>query len=340
LNDWIEVPCPASDVPGSAGLRLDLFLARRLHGYSRAAIQRMIVEERVLLPGRGSGPALRPVGKCVGRMGRAVFPRASTRIQEGDTVVLLYPRREDPPPLCSRITVLHEDAHLVVVDKPAGVLSHPTDKIVRNSVTAILAAQLPGTALHLGHRLDRETSGVLVLARDPDSARRLQEQFARREVSKEYLAVVVGRVPFESREVSGAIGRENGRIRVRQAVGGQGGDAAFTLVERVAVGHAFSLVRALPRTGRLHQIRVHLSSLGFPVAGDKLYLGDGEPYLKAVRKEWTPEDAAALGAPRQMLHARRITLRHPGDGERRSFAAPLPADMRELLRSDGMEADL
>ncbi|MBI4348463.1 MAG: RluA family pseudouridine synthase [Elusimicrobia bacterium] len=313
MTDWIDV---RFEVPGDhAGARVDAYLARRLRRYSRAEVQRLILEGRVSL------------------RGRAV--KAAARIGPGDRIVVRYPRREEPPPSHARLDVLHEDRWLVAVAKPGGVLSHPTDKIVRGAATSILREQL-GQRLHLAHRLDRETSGVLLLAKDPETARALTERFTERRVRKDYLALARGRVAFERRVVELAIGREGAEIKVRQAVAA-GGQAAATEFERLASGKAASLVLASPKTGRLHQIRVHLAALGHPVLGDKLYSEGGEAYLKAVRRELTAEDLAALGAERQMLHAWRLSLEHPATGRPLKLEAPPPQDFRRLCAAHGIE---
>jgi 23S rRNA pseudouridine1911/1915/1917 synthase len=197
-------------------------------------------------------------------------------------------------------------------------------------VTTVLSRQFPGAKLHLAHRLDRETSGVLLLAKNPDGARALWRQFLARGIKKEYLALVSGRVLWKKKTVDLPLGREGGEIHVRQA-GAADGQPALTEFQLVEAWPAGSLVRAMPATGRLHQIRVHLAHLGHPVLGDKLYTGDGSCYLKAVRRELSTGDLEGLGAPRQMLHARRISLRHPASGEAVAIEAPPPPDFEGAL---------
>ncbi|MBI5597792.1 MAG: RluA family pseudouridine synthase [Elusimicrobia bacterium] len=307
MSGFIEVRFEVREAPAAAGGRLDRFLAARIKGTTRAAAQRMLDEGRVRVEGRPGAP------------------RAATRVALEDSVVVLYPRRFDPPADVERLTVLHEDASLLVVDKPAGVLSHPTDKAAHNSVTEILKGQFPRAVFHLAHRLDRETSGVLVLAKDAASARSLQEQFERRETAKEYLALVSGRPDWTETVVDLPLAGAGGDIRVRQA-GSPDGYPALTEFRVESAGADRALVRCRPRTGRLHQIRVHLAHLGHPILGDLLYRGGGELYLKAVARTLTPQDREASGAPRQMLHARSLTLRHPGTGAPLTVEAPLPAD--------------
>lgn len=310
VTDWVEVPF--RPLKEQAGMRLDAFLAARLHRYSRARVQEIIGEGRVFLRGR---PA-----------------KASARVADGETVLIRYPRTEEPPVPHEVMPILYQDERLVVIDKPGGTLSHPTDKIQHNTVTHLLSKQL-GRKVFLAHRLDRETSGVMLLALDAEAARALYEQFLARGIRKEYLAVVLGRVEWERRTVDAPIGAEGGEIKVRRAVGVAGGDPAVTDFERLAGDGRYSLLRALPRTGRLHQIRAHLAHLGHPLAGDKLYQGAGEAYMKAVRKELAPADLATLGAERQLLHAWRLRLKHPDDGRPLAFEAPVPPDFP--LRPEG-----
>jgi 23S rRNA pseudouridine1911/1915/1917 synthase len=300
-EEWVEVPFRA--LKEHAGLRLDAFLVARLHRYSRARVQKLIDEGRVTLGGRGV--------------------KASVRLFEGETALIRYPRAAEPPVPHEVMPILYQDASFVVIDKPGGTLSHPTDKILHNTVTTILSRQL-GRKVHLAHRLDRETSGVQVLALDADAARSLHEQFLGRTVRKEYLAVVFGEVSWRKKLLDAPLGPEGGEIRVRQAVGA--GQPAITEFARLATSAGLSLVSGKPKTGRLHQIRAHLAHLGHPVVGDKLYVGAGEAYLKAVRKELGRADLDALGADRQLLHAWKISFEHPLTGKRLSVEAPVPAD--------------
>jgi 23S rRNA pseudouridine1911/1915/1917 synthase len=309
---WVEVPFEVQKP--QHGLRLDAYLASRLHRYSRNQVQRLIDAGRVLLRGKTVKPA--------------------TRVASGETVLIRYPRHEELPCAHAELPVVHEDDLLLAVNKPAPLLCHPTDKIQNNTVTSILKDQFPGLRLHLAHRLDRETSGVLLLAKDPRTARRLASHFIGRLVKKEYLALVCGEVSWRRRTVDAPLGKENLGIKVRQTVGT--GAEARTEFERLARGAGMSLIRARPLTGRLHQIRVHLAHLGHPVLGDKLYTGKGELYMKAVRKTLDAADLAKLGAPRQMLHAHRLRLPHPATEQELAMTAPLPDDFQALLLQSGI----
>jgi 23S rRNA pseudouridine1911/1915/1917 synthase len=314
-TEWVEVPFEVQKPQD--GWRVDAYLAHRLHRYSRSAVQKLIENSQVSIAGRVVKP--------------------STRVADGQTVVVKYPKREEPPPTVERLSVVYEDDHLLAVDKPGQVLSHPTDKIVENAVTTILKKQLPGLTLHLLHRLDRETSGVLLLAKDPRAARLMTEAFEGREVQKTYWALAAGRVEWARKTVDAPMERAEGHeIKVLQKAGT--GLPAVTEFTRLAAHDAASLVEARPKTGRLHQIRVHLAHAGHPILGDKLYTGGGEYYMKAVRKELTDGDLGALGAPRQMLHARRLALTHPATKRSLVIEAPLPADFRACMDAAGLEA--
>lgn len=309
---WVEVPFEVQKP--QAGLRVDRYLTLRLHRYSRSSVRRLIDSGQVFLRGRPVKPA--------------------ARVAAGETVLIRYPRRQEGPCRHQALPILYEDDDLLAVDKPGDLLSHPTDKVVANSATSVLRRQFRGLRLHLLHRLDRETSGVLLLAKNPKSARALTEQFSHGMIRKEYLAIARGRFPWRKKTLDLPLGREGLEIKVRQKAGT--GRPALTEFLRLDANDSFSLLRALPRTGRLHQIRAHLAHLGHPVLGDKLYTGDGSLYLKAVRKELTGQDLEGLGAGRQMLHARLIRLRHPVSGRPLAISAPPPADFMDGLIRTGL----
>jgi 23S rRNA pseudouridine1911/1915/1917 synthase len=300
-QEWIEVPFRV--LKEHDGMRLDAYLVVRLNKQTRARVQKIIDEGLVTLRGRTA--------------------KASSRVAWDETVLIRYPRTAEPPVPHAVMPILFQDDACVVINKPGGTLSHPTDKILHNTVTSILARQLD-RKVFLAHRLDRETSGALVLALDSDGARALYEQFMGRTIKKEYLAVVFGAVAWKKKRVDAPLGPEGGEIRVRQAVGA--GQEAVTDFERLATDGKLSLVSAKPQTGRLHQIRAHLAHVGHPVVGDKLYVGAGEAYMKAVRREIAQDDLDALGADRQLLHAWKISFEHPRTGKRLNVEAPVPDD--------------
>lgn len=303
--------------PPLKGERVDSYLVSRLRGYSRSRVQKLIAEGKVRVRGRRA--------------------KAAARVDGGDAVVVLYPRIPEPPCAIDRLPVLFEDESLLAVAKPAGMLSHPTHRVLRNAATAVLCRQFPGLSLRLAHRLDRETSGVLLFSKTLEAARALFGQFFKREIEKEYLAIIRGKTEFKKKIVSRPLEREGGMIRVRQTGSGADGRPAVSEIEILAASDALSLALVRPRTGRLHQIRVHLSELGHPVLGDKLYQGDGEYYMKAVRRELAEGDYAALGAARQMLHAWRLRIRHPAAGTALELRAPVPEDFLACAASRGLK---
>ena len=222
-------------------------------------------------------------------------------------------------PTAQPFTIAFQDEHLLVVDKGPGVVVHPARGHREHTLSQLLAPMLAG---ELGaqeerrgvvHRLDRDTSGLLVLARSDEALRRLQEALAERRIEREYLALVEGRPPARTGTIEAPIGRDP-RVRTRMAVGGAGAREArthFTL-ERALADTA--LLRLKLETGRTHQIRVHLRAIGHPVCGDPEY-----------------GTAGLLGLERQFLHATRLAFAHPLTGEPVDISSPLPGDLRAAL---------
>ena len=213
-------------------------------------------------------------------------------------------------------SIVLQDSELIVIDKGPGVVVHPGRGHYEDTLSQRLAPLLAGGEAEragIVHRLDRDTSGLLVVARTEEAHRRLQQAIAERRVDREYLALVEGRPPARSGTIEAPIGRDT-RVRTRMTVGGAGAREArthFTL-ERPLKG--YSLLRVRLDTGRTHQIRVHLSSIGFPVAGDPDY-----------------GRAGLLGLDRQFLHATRLAFDHPLSGERVELESPLPQDLKTAL---------
>ncbi len=304
---FVEVPFEVQKPQDN--IRLDLFLASRLKRYSRVQVQNLIREGRVFTRGRAA--------------------KASFRVQAGEIVFIRYPRKIEAECPFNELDVLYQDQDLLAINKPAGILSHPTDKSVKNTVTEILKRQFSDFKLHPVHRLDRETSGVLLLAKSREIASILCEVFSNRQVFKEYHAIVIGKFPWKEKIVEVPIGKEGLNIYSRQAAGQ--GAWAKTEFKRLLSSDDYSLVSARPKTGRLHQIRVHLAYLGYPVLGDKLYINDGKAYLKAVERTITESDLNDLGAKRQMLHAFELSLSHPRTGLPLTIRADWPQDFKAVL---------
>jgi 23S rRNA pseudouridine1911/1915/1917 synthase len=214
-------------------------------------------------------------------------------------------------------TIVWQDEHLIVVDKGPGVVVHPGRGHHTDTLAQLLAPQLAGgdpERAGIVHRLDRDTSGLLVVARSEEAHRRLTAALAARKIQREYLALVEGRPPARSGTIEAPIGRDP-RVRTRMSVGGAGSREARThfTVERALAGT--SLLRLRLETGRTHQIRVHLRAIGHPVCGDPEY---GTPGM--------------LGLERQFLHATRLAFEHPLTGEPIEVSSPLAPDLRAALR--------
>jgi 23S rRNA pseudouridine1911/1915/1917 synthase len=240
--------------------------------------------------------------------------------------------------------VLEENPDFLVVAKPPDLLSHPTRPDGKPTLLGWLQEKFPREFIALVNRLDRETSGTVLAARSPEVASKLGGMTMRREIRKRYLALVVGRVAEEHGVIDAPLGRlgispEN-LIWLKRGViaadDGEGRKSAPARSEfwRVAVGETMSLLRLEAHTGRLHQLRVHLAHIGHPVVGDKIYGPDANLYLKFIAEGWTEEHERVLGFRRHALHAHE--LRFSWGDEERMFVAPLPEDMREVMRRIGL----
>jgi 23S rRNA pseudouridine1911/1915/1917 synthase len=286
--------------PDEAGRRLDAVVGGLDEVGSRAEAQRLIEAGRVLVDGRA-------------------VPKRHL-LAEGESVDV---RPAAPPPAGIEpedvpLTVRYEDEHLLVVDKPAGVVVHPSaghrgGTLVHGLVARDIAGGRDPARPGIVHRLDRDTSGLLVVARSERAHRRLQRMMRDRLVDRRYLALVHGAAP-PALTIDRTVGRDR-RVRTRMAVGAADGREAVTHLRRLEELGRFSLLEARLETGRTHQIRVHLESVGHPVVGDRVY---------GRRPE-------RLGLDRQFLHAARLAFPHPETGEPVEVESPLPADLRAAL---------
>jgi 23S rRNA pseudouridine1911/1915/1917 synthase len=282
--------------PDAAGERLDVFLAPAAG--SRAAAQRLIDAGLVLVDGE---------------------PRPKRHTVAAGERVLVRPAPEVPEPEVpdATFTVAYEDEHLLVVDKPAGVVVHPA----RGHRAGTLAQALEGRVAGgddprrpgIVHRLDRDTSGLLVVARTEATHAALKDMLRRREVTREYLALVEGRPAARTGTIDAPIGRDR-RVRTRISTDTDEPREAITHFETEEVFDGFTLLRVRLETGRTHQIRAHLLAIGHPVAGDPEY-----------------GRAGLLDLPRQFLHAERLAFRHPSTGATIDVRSPLPADLSKAL---------
>ena len=307
--------------PGSEGRRLDRFLSLRFTRLSRTRVHKML----------GAGGV-----RC--RSSGEVLSKNALRVHAGQVLVIRRPAPDEPPVILD-YGVIHEDPHLLVVDKPGNLPVHPSARYHRHTLTALMRRRLgPGHGWEMAHRIDRETSGVMVFGRRKASGPVLKGSFFRREVTKVYLALVHG--VFEGRvEIDAPLGgAKDSQIMIKMGVRelDEGGVPARTVVEGVCAGEhrgePISLVRCYPQTGRTHQIRVHLASIGFPIIGDKLYTADEDDYLGVLeRGEPVAALEAKLGLWRHALHARSLGLPHPHTGAAVKYVAPWPAELAELL---------
>jgi 23S rRNA pseudouridine1911/1915/1917 synthase len=232
--------------------------------------------------------------------------------------------------------ILAETPDFLVVDKPPDLLSHPTRPDGKPTLLGWLQERFPGEFIALVNRLDRETSGTVLIARSPEVASKLGTMTMKREIEKTYLALVSGRVATEHGIIDAPIGRlgisETNPIWLRRGViphddpQGRKSHDAQTEYWTLATTETCSLLRLRAHTGRLHQLRVHLAHLGHPVIGDKIYGPDPLLYLKFIAEGWTDEHQRVLTLPRHALHAHE--LRFPWNGQTLTFTAPVPQDMQ------------
>lgn len=293
-------------------LRLDTFLRAKFPTISRETFKRLVAEGQVRVNGRGVKPTHHP--------------------QEGEVIVITWPevrpavaQAEDIP-----LDILFEDADLLVLNKPPGLVVHPAagneEHTLVNALLHHCAGQLSGIGgvarPGIVHRLDKDTSGCLVVAKNDETHLSLSEQFAGRSVKKFYHAILCGELPPASGDIHAAIARHPNHRKRMTVTDGSGREAwtSFRILERLL--HA-TLVEAQLHTGRTHQIRVHFQHLGFPVAGDATYGSRQNVRLKELTN---------YAAPRQMLHAHTLAFTHPRGNERKNFTAPWPEDFAGAVR--------
>jgi 23S rRNA pseudouridine1911/1915/1917 synthase len=298
-----------------AGTRLDAFLASQIDGWSRARLQRLIENEDVLINGKVAKPSYKL--------------RADDEIE----VELVAPPADVFTPENIPVEIVYEDDTLVVVNKPAGLVVHPAAGNPSGTLANALAyhfQQLPngGTGVRPGlvHRLDRDTSGLLVVAKTEAALENLSDQFRDRTVFKSYVALVHGRVTSNSGKIDQPLARDHGN-RTRMAVV-RGGRTALTLYRVRRSFDRFTLLDVELKTGRTHQIRVHLAWMKHPVVGDETYGGGRDNTIQDARLR-----ARVRSLNRQFLHAEKLGFTHPKSGEFVKFELPLPEELAELLTS-------
>ncbi len=303
------------DVDG-AGARLDTWVSRCLD-LSRTRVAALVADGRILLNGR--------------------VPRKSDVVTEGDRVEVEVPAPTpiDAEPQPIPIVIVYEDDHLLVVDKPAGMVVHPAPGHPDGTLVNALLFHVQnlsgiGGRLRPGivHRLDRDTSGLLVVAKDDATHRALSSALKRREVRRLYVAAAWGHLPEAHLRVDAPIGRHP-RERKRMGVV-EGGRRAVTRVRVNRRWRSAELLDVSLETGRTHQIRVHLAHIGHPVVGDRLYGEGWERGMGGPDRGWARE--LARRAERQFLHASRLAFEHPVSGESMKFRSALPPDLEAIVR--------
>ena len=229
--------------------------------------------------------------------------------------------------------VLYEDDAIIAVDKPAGLPVHPTARYLRNTLTAVLDERYPKQIVHLCHRLDKETSGVIVAARSVELEVKLKAAFAGRDVKKRYLAITHGAPREEQFLIDAPMALAGHEVGVLMAITPveKGGLPSRTRVRVLERFGAFSLLECAPETGRQHQIRLHLAHVGTPIVGDKLYAHSPDVFIASLEDKLTDEQRALLMLERHALHAAAIQFDHPKSGAPIEIEAPLPKDMRAFI---------
>lgn len=314
-----------------AGRRLDQFLVTKLPWRSRTGIQKMLVEGRVSLAFAETPETEEKADK------------PSLKLRAGTKVIVLTPVPRVPPPenlkaLESELETIYEDEWLVAVNKPPFMAAHPAGRFLYGTVISILSERYRSDdpekdiVPHLCHRIDRETSGALVSSKSDQVRHLLGRQFEERQVDKQYLAIVEGEIEEDDGMIDQAMDRDySSSVRVKMAVARHGGMHALThykIIERVP---GYTLVLCKPKTGRQHQIRVHLASIGHPIVGDKLYTGSESYFKDYIDGRLTDEAKKRLILGRQALHAHEITITHPVHNQPLTITAPLAKDMQEFL---------
>ncbi|WP_146528582.1 RluA family pseudouridine synthase [Novipirellula artificiosorum] len=308
-------------VPDSAaGQRIDLFLTQASDGFSRSQITHAIQAEGATLDGRTVRPSIKL------KAGQRIRFRVPEPVSD-DTI------GENIP-----LDVLYEDDGFVVVNKAAGMVVHPARGNWTGTLTSALAFRFQSlsdvggpTRPGIVHRLDRDTSGVIVVAKTNAVHMHLSNQFADRTVEKEYFAITAGRLDRDRDIIDAPIGRhpyQRDKMAIRESHSTS--KPASTFYEVIARRGRFTQVRVTPKTGRTHQIRVHLSHIGSPILCDRLYAGHAE-VTAGMLTGLHDASAAQVLLQRQALHARRLTLEHPQSGKRMTFEAPLPDEIQRVI---------
>jgi 23S rRNA pseudouridine1911/1915/1917 synthase len=297
-----------------AGLRLDRFVKDRMPRLSRTRAQAIVKHSAY----RADGERRRP----------------ADIVRSGEIVILVRDRFVEPiTPL--HFGVLHEDDAVLIVDKPAGLPMHPTATYHKHTLSYLLREQYTAKGAfvpRIAHRLDRETSGAVVCGKTLDAERTLKRAFEKHRVEKSYLAIVRGELAQDSGEIDLPLApvREGLHVLMEVREDGLTAHTHYEVRDRIA---GYTLLALFPRSGRQHQLRVHLASIGHSIVGDKLYGPEREaPFLEYIETGMTPALEARLGHDRQALHAHTLAFTHPASGESFSTHAPFPDDLSALWK--------
>lgn len=303
-SDWLALEFT---VPKEfAGWRADLFISNRIPRLSRTRIQKIL--------------------KTAGFDSQGHPVKPNRILAAGESITLYRPRPEEPS-VQRFFGVLHEDEDILGVDKPAGLPVHPTARYHLNTLTALLREQYGPDRPILAHRIDSETSGIVLCAKNRQTESALKLMFAERRIEKTYLAIVRGVPTQDICRIEAPIGPDHeGPIRVKMTCRPDG-LPALTEIRFLKSSGDYSLLECRPRTGRQHQIRVHLAHLGFPIVGDKMYGQDPGLFLDYIENGLTQDVVDRAGASRHFLHAHRLDFFHPTTGVRMKIESPLPEDM-------------
>ncbi|MCP4134873.1 MAG: RluA family pseudouridine synthase [bacterium] len=294
-----------------SGLRIDKYLAKRFTYLSRSQWQKEIRAGRITL----NNKEIRNDHK---------------KVMEGDSI--LYSGREiEEPEIDRNYSILFEDANYMAINKPGNLPVHPAGRYFFNTLTAILEEDF-GCKFFPVHRLDRETSGLILMAKNSEAASKIQSSFHR--VKKSYIAIVHGSVNSNEFSIDLPIGpAKNALVRKRRAAFPGAEESAATHFKKLLTFGDYTLVKAMPVTGRLHQIRVHLNYAGFPIVGDKIYGLDERFYLEFIEKGLSEELLEKLILPRCALHSRSLLFYHPFLDKDILIKAPVPDDFRDFIES-------
>lgn len=306
------------------GTRLDVALTHFLTWRSRNSILELIRDGHVILEGREA--------------------RKSSKVRDGEVIVIKIPKRpepaEDVAPKGDDIRVLYQDKGMIAVDKPPGLAVHPAGRRVYGTLIHWLHTQFrrPDDADHdvvprLLHRIDRETSGLVMASLNPDLHAKIAIQFEERKIAKTYQAVVHGSPPDEEGSIDMSIGpARDSEIKLKLEARNDGsGLSALTHYRVLRKSSRFALVELRPKTGRTHQLRVHMAAVGCPLVGDKIYGVEDAVFLDSLAGTLSAESQARLILDRHALHSASIEFFHPWEDRQMTVAAPLPTDMSGLL---------